>query len=402
MIKYTPQHFLGYSLLIYMLLFIVGPYSYEIRSGWALLYLLIAYFLWFIGIKISAMTRGRIRTVEKEMTFSDFSEYVLLFIECVTLLLSLLYLLYYVIKVFGAGKFGDTRNLTSQFPTVLRLIPYESYITVGIYIIISYSSEVKVKLLGILSKVCVFLPSILFLISGGRWTLFVVLLLFGGVECSRGKKFSLSKKMKWVICGVIAALLFFCFILFAIRGASSTYVTYMPYYGNVETKDIWEIIGSSPFGKPIYSIFFYFTHSIPYYAEVFEQIAPEHLYYGAYMCRIIGFLSSSFPQYKTIVQEIPCIVGSYSTIVTGYIRDWGFVGTMPAIFVTGWLMGSIDKLKNMRNLARVMQPYMLVVCLLSPLYYGWHAGGMDFMMVLTLALYGMLKVTNRIYIKKER
>lgn len=402
MIKYTPQHFLGYSLLIYMLLFIVGPYSYEIRSGWALLYLLIAYFLWFIGIKISAMTRGRIRTVEKEMTFSDFSEYVLLFIECVTLLLSLLYLLYYVIKVFGAGKFGDTRNLTSQFPAVLRMVPYVSYITVAIYIIISYSSEVKVKLLRILSKVCVFLPSILFLVSGGRWTLFVVLLLFWVVECSRGKSFSLSKKMKWVICGVIVILLLFCFLLFAIRGVSSTYVTYMPYYGNIETKDIWEIIGSSPLGKPIYSIFFYFTHSIPYYAEVFEQIAPEHFYYGAYMCRIIGFLSSSFPQYKTIVQEVPCIVGSYSTFVTGYIRDWGFIGTMPAIFATGWLMGSIDKLKNMRNLARVMQPYMLVMCLISPLYYGWHAGGMDFMMVLTLALYGMLKVTNRIYIKKER
>ena len=404
MIKYTPQHFLAYGIGIYLFLFIFGPYSFDIRNIWAGAYLAAAYFLWFIGIKcanVKVHTMKSAPQTKKEWVLSDVSEYVLILLEILNLIALVMYGIQFLASLgIGNPAVGDFRKEASAMPFIYKIIQSESYLTVGIYIIVSYAKQVRSKWLRLLSRVGIFVPVAITMLSGARWTLFVVLIIFGIVEMTREKQKKTSRMLRFVLVVIIIGMLGICFLLFAVRGISSTYTKVMPYYGEIDTKYLWQVIGNSPLGKPVYSIFYYFTHSLPYYAEVFDMIDVGNIHYGAFMFRIVSFFFSGFPAYKDIVSEIPCLVGSYSTFITGYMRDFGLCGTPVMVFLTGLLMGKLYRARKRSSLALILQPYMLTMCILSPLYYIWHVGSIDFMLVTTIGLYIVLKFTNRIYIRK--
>lgn len=405
MIKYTPQRFLAYGIIIYIFLFIFGPYSFELRNVEAISYLLAVYFLWFFGMKCSGIKITKHNSVAQnkaKLELSDFSEYILLFLEFINILAFIVYCIYFMRNVMGGNAaIGDTRKQASEIPFVFKLIQAESYLTVSIYIVVSYATNIRIKFLETLSKIGLFIPAVIVMLSGARWTLFVVLIIFMVVENTKSKHKKLSKAMWIISCSIIVLLLLLCFFFFAVRGLSSTYTSTMPYYGEIDTKYIWQIIGNSGLGKPIYSIFYYFTHSIPYYAQVFEMINIPHIHLGAYMLRIINFFFDSFPSYMGIVNELPCLTGSYSTFVTGYIRDYGFWGTPVMIFVTGIIMGKLHLASSYSALAFRLEPYILAMCILSPIYYIWHVGSIDFMIVTMLALQILLFFTNRVYLKSR-
>lgn len=401
-VKYTPQHFLSYGIMIYLFLYIIGPYSFEIRNGGAIVYLIIAYVIWYLGIKCACVTGRQIHIdteKDREWKISDFSECILVVIEGLNFVATVVYALYFVVHIISGQSLGDFRVLASGMPFIFKLIQAESYITVGIYIIVSYG-QVQSKLLKLISKIGIFIPVAITMLSGARWTLFVVLIVFGIVEKTRVKDRKTSKFLKIVFFIAICILLGICFLLFMVRGVSSTYTTQMPYYGKIEVKSIWHVIGDSSLGKPIYNIFYYFTHSVPYYAQIFDQIDVSNLHFGAYMFRVIGFFFSSFPAYNSIAKQIPCLVGSYTPFVTGYMRDFGLFGTLIVTFFTGLVMGKLYKYKKRSRVALVLQPYMLTMCVLSPLYYIWHVGSIDFMIVTAIALCAILQITNKIYIRK--
>lgn len=402
LIKFTPQHFLTYGILIYLFLYIIGPYSFEIRNWTAIVYLVIAYVMWYLGIKCACVTGRQVHIdteKDQEWKISDFSEYILVIIEGLNFAAAVVYGMYFLIHIIAGQSMGDFRNLASGMPFIFKLIQAESCITIAVYIIVSYG-QVHCKLLKLMSKAGLFIPVMITMLSGARWTLFVVLIIFGIVEKTCVKDRKTSKFIKFLLCIAIGILLGICFLLFMVRGVSSTYTTIMPYYGEIEVKAIWQIIGNSPLGKPIYNIFYYFTHSVPYYAQIFEQIDMSEPHFGAYMFRVIGFFFSGFPAYNTIVKEIPCLVGSYTPFVTGYMRDFGLFGTLIVTFFMGFVMGKLYKYKRRSRVALVLQPYMLTMCVLSPLYYIWHVGSIDFMIVTAIALCAILQITNKIYIRK--
>lgn len=406
MIKYTPRHFLIYGIAVYLLLFFIGPYNFEIRSLTAIGYLAGAYFLWFFGIRC-----GRIRwsagvepkgNMEQDGRLTDFSEFMLVALEGMIAVGTAVYLLYlWRVMLHGQMVFGDLRTQVSQMPKIFKALQSACYLAVGIYATVSYAQPVRSRLLKVLSKIGLLSPIVLTLVTGARWSTFVILILFLTVETGNGgfKRMSAAAKLLIGLTGIV--LLGVCFALFAKRGISTGFATEMPYYGTIATKDIWLIIGSTALGKPVYSIFYYFTHSVPYYASVFSDINLDNLAYGALLFRIIGFFWGGFPAYKDIVSRIPVLIGSYSTFLTGFMRDFGYIGSLVATFATGVLMGKTWCLRKRYKLAQIMQPFFLTMCILSPIYYIWHVGSIDFMIVTTVGLHYLLKLSNRIYIRKR-
>lgn len=297
--------------------------------------------------------------------------------------------------------FGDLRVQASQMPRIFKILQSAIFLSVGIYIVVAYAQPGRRRFLKVLSRIGLLFPILITLVTGARWTTLVILIIFFVVETENGsiKKASAAAKMMVGFIGI--ALLGICFALFAKRGISTSFVTEMPYYGTIETKDIWLIIGNTALGKPVYSIFYYFTHSVPYYASVFPDINLDNLAYGTLLFRIIGFFWSGFPTYKDIVSRIPVLMGSYSTFLTGFMRDFGYTGSLVATFVTGVLMGKTYYLRKRYKLAQIMQPFFLTMCILSPVYYIWHMGSIDFMIVTTVGLHYLLKLSNRIYIRKR-
>ncbi len=401
--KYKPENFLLYGIMIYIILLAIGPYNYYIKNYLALLYLLFSFFLLFIGIK-----SAKIKVLKKSIKFYNFksmsinAEKVLILIE----IFAIICFCYYLLSVSSAIELnsnsgtmeGDFRTNATNISLLAKIANIGSHASIGVFIIVENTFSVKSKLLIRLSKVLFWLPAVSSIMIGARWLTLVSIILFFVVQRCSLDTYKRKHSKNYFYYVVAIALIIIALNLFLVRGVSNYATSYMPYYGQIEIKSLYKNLNISTYGygKALYNLFYYFTHSVPYFLTIFDKVDYNVHFYGFYFARIFGFFFKSLPQYQDIVATQPCLNGTYSTFITGYFYDFGLFGSLLMIFFSGRFFGWVQQNCYRSIFLQFIRPIILTMSLLAPIYYFWHVASMDFIIFTLIIEYIIVKFFNKI------
>lgn len=295
-------------------------------------------------------------------------------------------------------EFGESRSSLSRYTEILACLGPASYL------IASRLDRVECRLLmplALLSLACMGLTGLLL---GARWKVFLCLLIFVfSTHFNGASKVLLPGQLKTVlrrlfVLTMIALVIYAFFILFSVRGQLAADEQYRFYYGDMPLKP-WAVFlfdSTNSAIQPVYKAIDYIGQSPFVFSYLFEHYIPEHLYYGAFALRILGYVlpmvGIPFPTHSTIVQET--FTGMYSGSAYGFITDFGIVFAPIAFFVVGLCLAAVERRRTASRLSSMLFPLICSMVACSPVYYLFHVGYADYVFWWFLVLYGLLTVVG--------
>lgn len=414
MLKYKPKYFFLYGVIIYFLLYFFGPYEFTLYSIKGVIYYLLAMFLFACGLQLGNIRFGKFNNQYKQYEKIKSSKSIEIYLFIAELIAGIFFLIYIseVLQLTGASyKFGsDLRIVLSESRSFLNKISeIGMYISIACFLIIE-SLDIKSRLLLNISNIFFWLPSLAMLLIGARWDVFVSILVFFTSKGYRRRNINkkIKPKKKWK--KFLAIFLFAVFLiiilglvykLFQSRGMVNATEEMLMYPGDIALKPFYLELYKLSKGlvDPIYKIFLYFTHSMPFFTWLFENNTFSQTYHGAYLFRSVGFICNaigiSFPDYKTIIAS-QSFSGYYSTFIGGYLIDFGKIGSLIMIFLTGTLFDKLSLTAKKSKYADSIVPVILVMCLIAPIYYFWHMGSIDFILIEVTFLFLGIAILNKL------
>lgn len=392
---YKAHSFLILGLVVYWGLFFVGPYRYTIYDYVGLTYVTIIFLVFAISCFMAERVGKRPKNIETQIIISKSAEmYLIVMMEiCVVAFLAYMYEVINL-PVPGGYKFAhdDYRDLLSLYRTEYNKI-FEILMFIGttVYLIVSRIEKLNFRFTKAFSVICLFLPAVAILAVGGRSRVvtsigvFIIVFLLGHQENKqkKGKKHKERKNkklLKVIVCGGVLIILgYFTLSLFGTRGMYTAPEQYLFYKGDISLRPIYAKIYELTNGlvNPLYKASMYYTHSIPVFTKTFQELQNVNKHYGALLMYLEGYMlrmcGVDFPEYLTIAAESPSI-GWYSSFITGYVQDWGIIGTIIAVIVTGGIFGRISHNAYKKKASYYLLPVVLFMCWVSPIYYFWHMG----------------------------
>lgn len=420
-LKYTPASFTIYGILLYLIVFIIGPYKWEIKNWNAILVLVIGYICLFLGMAVYKyynrhykITLHRNRTSLNTLqnngitTFRIpyFGECILLFVELLVLISFVLYMrnISTYISISHLSEISDTRYLLAdKLSFIQKLSNYLILMGIPVFIITAYADIIRIKALRVLRIICFWLPSISFIVTGARWDFILSLFIFVSIDTS-SDELKARFKRKWpfliVSIGIIAVLLFISFNLFETRGTGNSITTYSPNYGNIDIKDIYVPLMSK--GKGLFQTFLYVTHSVPYYSAVFDKIDFSHPQYGTYALGYLRIFSPVFNSWNAFAYYNPVLSGSYTPTITGFFIDFGFWGSFFGMFLSGIYFEFVELNSKKYALMRFIKPIILFRCFMSLQGYFYTMAANDFIVFILVILWIIVIFINKSLGRKNK
>lgn len=380
-----------------------GPYKYNISNYNGVIYTLVMYILFAIGAVIGDI-HNRKKTlnayVNNGMKMNEVQdinpkeENLLMAMEIIAIFCAMLYI-WEMRNSLGEGmlfSLEDIRREASTDNTVASQIgELGSYLGPVVYLAALNRKNYIRKIIFRISKIVLWLPGICTLAMGARWGIIVDFLIF---LMTREKRIKKGSNFKKIIVG------FWCFMilwviynLFKNRGYYSANEVYLFNYGDMELRAWAESLYYISNGAidPIYKMSMYLSHPVAAFPYIFSNNMPEHMYWGAYILRVPGFIFNFFsiPFPKTTDIANSTFTGLYSGTVYGYLVDWGIFLTPIMIFLTGILFSRITKIYTLTGRFKNMQVLVKIMSMFVPFYFIWHAGGIDFI-IFFLGIYNII------------
>lgn len=388
--KISPYKCIVVALLAYWLLFFLGPYQYTINNYSGLLYLMLVFGLLGMSCYVGERIGKRDEKERYIVTITKSAEKFLLLVEAISAAAFIIYMWEVIhLPVKGGYCFAadDYRDILSLYrTTVNKIAEVVMYCGTAAYLIISRIPKLNYRITGIVSVGTLFLPAVAILSVGARSRVVTSAGLFALIAILNhdraGKEKTSVKKVQWgkiFICVFISILAFFTLYLFSSRGIMTAPEQYLWYPGDIKLRPIYEKIYAATHGmvNPLYKASFYLTHSIPVFTKIYPALWTVPCHYGAlffylegYMLRLIGI---PFPEYIDIASESPAS-GFFSTFISGYVQDWGMVGTLFFVIATGLLFGRLSHDAYKKKAGFYLMPIVIFMCMVSPIYYFWHMG----------------------------
>ena len=389
--KISPYKCLIASQLIYWVLFFVGPYKHTIYGYTGLLYVLLVFGLFAMSCYMGERT-GKLYKKEKyTITITKGAEIFLLLVEAVSVAAFLVYMWEVIhLPIPGGYRFAadDYRDILSLHrSTVNKIAEITMFSGTAAYLIVSRIPKCNYRITKLVSVGVLFTPAVAILGVGGRSRvvtsigLFVIVVTLNHFQAVKEK--IKARKKQWgkiIICvGIIGILGYFTLSLFSTRGIYTAPEQYLFYSGDIKIRPVYDKLYSETHGmvNPLYKASLYFTHSIPVFTKVYSELWSVSKHYGALLFYLEGYIlrlmGIPFPDYVEIAMESPA-AGWYSTFITGYVQDWGIVGTLFMVIATGFLFGRLAHNAYKKKVGFYLMPIIIFMCMVSPIYYFWHMG----------------------------
>lgn len=392
---FKAHSFLIIGLIIYWGLFFLGPYKHTIYDLEGILYVVIVYVVFIVSCFIAEKVGKRSENIKRSIYISKSAEVYLIFIMLICVIAFLAYM-YEVIKLPIPGGYhfarDDYRDFLSLYRTEFNKI-FEIFMFIGTaaFLILSRIEQTNFKCTKVFSVLCLFLPAVAILAVGGRSRvvtsigLFVIVLVINRQEkkqrkTTKHKQKNTRKIINAIICGsVIFIFGYFTFSLFGTRGIYTAPEQYLFSPGDMPLRTPYKNLYESTNGlvNPLYKASMYYTHSIPVFTKTFQELKTLNQHYGGLLFYLEGYIlrmvGADFPEYLAIAAENPNM-GWYSSFITGYVQDWGIVGTIIAVIITGVIFGRITHNAYKKSVSYYLLPVVLFMCWVSPIYYFWHMG----------------------------
>ncbi|MCM1213735.1 MAG: O-antigen polysaccharide polymerase Wzy [Lachnospiraceae bacterium] len=389
--KISPYKCLIVAQIAYWFLFFMGPYKHTVYDYEGLIYVLVVFVFFIMSCYIGERT-GKMKKKERYIvTISKSAEIMLLLVEAVSVFAFVIYMWEVIhLPVPGGYQFAvaDYRNILSANRSIInKIAEVAMYLGTVAYLILSRVPRLNYRITRVVSVGALFLPAIAILGVGGRSRvvtsvgLFMIIVVLNHYQ-SVQEKIKMKRK-QWgriLICIVIIGILgYFTLSLFSTRGEHTAPEQYLFYPGDVTLRPVYGKIYSATHGmvNPLYKASLYFTHSIPVFTKTYSEFWSTPKYYGALLFFLEGYILRAigipFPEYLKITALNPA-AERYSTFISGYIMDWGIVGTLFMVVITGLLFGRIAKSAYKKKAGYYLMPVIIFMCMVSPIYYFWHMG----------------------------
>lgn len=393
LIKYKPSSFIIYGVFIYVVLYILSPFSYKIYSIDALFYLILCFFLLWGGARLVEGGK-KIYNTKWVISINKGKERILIFIMLLSLVMALLYLLY--VTSLSTSYIFATEDLRSALsenrPTYTKVAEILAIAGIPCFLILSFIDSLNYKITRILSYISFFLPSIMILSVGARGTAIVsILILLFHLRILKNKKWrrtkaSLTKKQRIILIFSITIVFVFIVQLFTYRKSVESFNSRSFYSLNdVEYKYDYLKLNEKLDNRldPIYGILDYYNHSVPtftYFYAVTKNDEHFKIYPFAYQ---FYYFWTIFHAINLIDFDIVDVYdsnptkGRYSTFVLGYITDYGYFFALLMIFLTGLLLGLMWKNSQKGGICFFIDTIILTMVFLAPIYYIWSVGSIS-------------------------
>lgn len=409
------KYFLS-TLIIVLFLVIFGPFQYQIYSNTAIFYFLFCSFLFYLGLSNrKVIIKSKKERVIKKYILKKTGIYILFFLD-ILVIFSFIFFTRSIISAVG-GEFSfateDYRYLLEGRNIFEKFVEAALHLAAPIFIFYEFAeNKESYKLAYRLSFFVYWLPPIAYLISGGRWSTFFYLIMYFFIEKnsklkSKKKiaKKNIVKKILFITLAVI--LLSAVYSLFAERGYIDIYNNYLFVPGDILLRSWADNLVKVTNGAitTLFKISHYFSESISAFSYLFLNYSNQKHLFGLYSFSIITYLMMPFGYSSNGIKEIVLSypgAGKYMTFLHGYIIDWGIFVTPIAVLLTGLLFSTIERNKETNVLCKMLYFYLMVMCIVAPIYDIWGVASINMDMFFILVMYYIFKKLNffRI-IKKE-
>lgn len=398
------------SVISVSILFFFGPFTYEIYSIDGLIYYYFCCLLFFLGLSNNKLVFKKRKKRKVNYYLNKKSVCVLWIINFVIIICFLIFITNIIRTVGSNYSFAseDYRYLLDGRNNLEKLVESLLHLASPVFLIYEKSlNKINFKKLGISCNIVYWLPPLAYLMTGGRWSAFVYILIYFFIKkdnhTRKRKKISFKKVIMVVF---IFFILTIVYSLFTERGYLSIYENYLFYPGDVKLKD-WAIeLANLTNGATvtIYKISHYFSESLCAFSYLFKNYGGQAHLFGLFSFSIITYLMMPFGYnsagFKNIVLSYPG-AGKYMSFVHGYIVDFGIVLAPLGIFLTGLLFAYIRNNRNYNNICKLIYYYTIVMCIVAPIYNIWGVGSINLDIFFIIILYIFIKKMTFINIEVE-
>lgn len=393
------------GLVVYALVYFLGAYQYTLYSIEGVLYFVLSFFCLYIGVWFVERLAPRTRTCVK-FELGRRAEVATLLVLVAGLVAFLLYMYFVNTRVdlrteFATGDYrgviSTNRPLYSKIAEVLM-----NLCRIG-FLIVAGCSSVHFRLTRPLANLAILLPAFALLAIGARGQAVVSTFIFFAATILRYKRFGLRPRINsrtMFSASGISILAYYVFTLFNYRGVRVPLgEAYLLVPGDMQLRAIYRFLASNaalePLTRPLIGASSYYAHSLSFFSWLFTASDYSTPFWGVLHFRLFGFISSliglQFPAYMDIIRS-QAFYGYYPTFVQGYLLDWGPWLAPVAIFFTGILLGLLQKSSRRGGFGYFIEPLLLTMCFIAPIYYFWHIADIDTTLFLYMFIYPILSL----------
>lgn len=388
-----------------------GPYDYHFESMGGLAY----YYLCIVALGIPFLFCGdkNKRLVEKKKPriesreLSRSGEKALLFASVLAIVAAAVFAsecirLFSLHAILAGGdfrfQFGEHRSALSKYAEIISCLGPASYL------IAMRLTQVKHRMLVPIALLSLFCMGLTGLLLGARWKIFLCLLIFiFAMRYSRNSPVRIPGQLKaavrWLCILLLVALVIYAFyVLFSVRGQLAANEQYRFYYGDMPLKPWALALFDATHGavQPVFRAIDYIGQSPFVFSYIFEHYMPEHVYFGAFALRVLGYIlpmfGIAFPTNSTIAHET--FTGMYSGSAYGFITDFGVLLAPAVMFFVGVCLAAVERRRTSTRFSSMLFPLVCSMVACSPIYYLFHVGYADYVFWWFLVLYGLLSIAS--------
>ncbi|MFY2158378.1 O-antigen polymerase [Cytobacillus firmus] len=409
LIKLKPSNFIVYGLVVYFIIYLLGPYNYTIYSIEGVFYYFVSFLLLFLGAFIvQKMSTEKQRSVKKEyeVIISKKSEILLQIISVVSIISFIIYFQEIIRLPTNNYNFAseDLRLELSASRSTLNKIAEMTMLTGPVsYLISSNVRKLNYKITTPLTLIAFFIPSFGFLSVGARGVAIISLFIFLinhlvlKMRLVTNSKFKKVLKRLMPLVAVFIVVYFIGNLFIGRPGLLKAEDLFLIYPGDTKLKVFYGFLNDNLLHQldPLYKAFMYYTHSFPVFTYFYTEAPQSGIFYGALQFSFIFFvlnavgLSSVDP--NSVVLYNPT-AGLYSTFISYFIIDYGKWLALFIIFFSGIVFGLIYNSARSGKIGYFIYPIILTMCFISPIYYFWTVGRMDVMLFWYFLFYPILKL----------
>lgn len=416
-INYSPCKYLLVKILAVQTILIVGliffgPYEYKVASIDGIVYYVFNYVLLLFGLIL-----GSYLSIKCPRSSCVVNQPVSLKNRVAIKVCTTLSLVAVVAGVVFAseviGKFGlssliegaDNRVGFSMIRSnISKIAEALTFVGPACYVVanwIGYANRAQAAI----TLCALFSPGLDSLLLGARWRLTVCILIYLFGKCrnmSVKKKYILDNikniRVTYLLLILLAAAIGIFFLtvvirLFSERGVYDASSLRLFSYGDMSLRP-WarKALESMPQLDALFKASNYITQAPFVFSEVYTNPVLLSPHWGLYTFRIVGQVIETFgfPVNGLIELDETIFSGFYTGFVYGLVADFGVYLAPIAAFLIGYVFGRIEKSRSMSALSGMLFPLVCTMVTLSPFYYFFIVGQMDYILVCFFVIYSMV------------